>query len=165
MQAFLSPEYKEKLNPTYRRKLENLEEKFSATLDLTEKQRILDEFSEEYLMPRQYWDEMICLYFVNNRNGYDEASKNELEKLRERAIYQFYYDNDEQLRDQIRINLWFQAEQRKLLKSDTSHHNYRTFDRAFIKFKERQLTYPHQALDDCYQFYERYSSMFLLLFI
>lgn len=59
MKASLPPEYKEKLCPTYRQRLKKLEEEFSETLDFKERQKLLDTFSEEYLMPRQLWDELI----------------------------------------------------------------------------------------------------------
>uniref|UniRef100_A0A914QMX2 Uncharacterized protein n=1 Tax=Panagrolaimus davidi TaxID=227884 RepID=A0A914QMX2_9BILA len=61
MENYLPQEYKDKLCPSYRQKLKKLEEEFSATEDLKERQQLLESFSEEFIMPRQLWDELIRL--------------------------------------------------------------------------------------------------------
>uniref|UniRef100_A0AC35GXM1 Uncharacterized protein n=1 Tax=Panagrolaimus sp. PS1159 TaxID=55785 RepID=A0AC35GXM1_9BILA len=152
MEAFLPQEYKDKLCPSYRQRLQKLEEEFSATEDLKERQQLLESFSEEFIMPRQLWDELIRLYLSNTQHDFDSTENTE--KLRQCALYQFYYKKEGKFRDRTRLYLFFDAEHRKLLKREANFKEYSSLGLSYLKIK---LSYPHQALDDAFHFYERCS--------
>uniref|UniRef100_A0AC35FM40 Uncharacterized protein n=1 Tax=Panagrolaimus sp. PS1159 TaxID=55785 RepID=A0AC35FM40_9BILA len=144
----------EQLPQAYRKKLEKIEENFKADRNSNIQQKLLDTFSNNYLMPAKIWCKLIELYFINIRGGTTSAAQ--IENLRQRALYQFFHDVKNKMHDECESFINHPSELRKLLNTDPKLNKYKTTGEPFIKMKEEQLKYPNKSLDEIFKFYERH---------
>jgi hypothetical protein len=141
-----SPQFFEQCSQSYKNKLQKLDDNLD-TEDDDEKQKILEEFSSKYLMPKEYWKLLSELAL----NKTDEKELTKVQNLfTPKAMYQFYFNR--------KNGMVLKGEQcyRKLLKfrgkkaSSQLKHVY--------EFVEKDISFPHCHIKKRYRQFEECSS-------
>uniref|UniRef100_A0A914R3I3 Uncharacterized protein n=1 Tax=Panagrolaimus davidi TaxID=227884 RepID=A0A914R3I3_9BILA len=140
----------EQCSPSYKIELQKLDEALDFDDD-SKKQKILEEFSTKYLMPKEYWKLLSEL-------ALNKTDENELIKAQNlftpKAIYQFYFDR--------KNGMFLKNEMcyRKLLKFRGKNASSRL--RHVYEFVEKDITFPHCYIKRRYRQYEECACKFFV---
>uniref|UniRef100_A0A914P683 Uncharacterized protein n=1 Tax=Panagrolaimus davidi TaxID=227884 RepID=A0A914P683_9BILA len=136
----LPADFYDKLDPLYREKLVQLEKAIKRVK--TGKTLIIEDFCNQFMMPKEFWDKLIDIGHDDGRYGISTY----LNTIFKHSIYQFYFKPG-QLASALT-----ECDQRKIY----------DFDYTATKVDVKDLYYPHKDLQRKLEEYERNYACFLI---